>query len=71
MLQILTPSFTGSCSVTLVHRKSDVNVLKKWVRFCSILLFWARFDMTEIHSINIQRVYKFLSTVNHMAKDKL
>ena len=68
MLQMITPSFTGSCSVTLVHRKSKVNALKKLVWFCSILLFLAQFDVTEIHSVNAG--YKFLGTVNHMAKDK-
>jgi len=71
VLQMLTPRFSGSCNVTLIGRKSKVNALRKWVWFCSILLFWALFDMIEIYSVNIYAGYKFLGTVNHMAKDKL
>ena len=62
---------TGSCNVTRVGRQSKVNTLKKWVWFCSILLFLVRFKMTEIHSVHIHAGYKLLGTVNHMAKDKL
>jgi hypothetical protein len=71
VLQMLTPSFNGSCKVTLIRRKSKEIALVKWVWFCSILLFWTLFDMIEIHSVNIHSCYKFLGTVNHMAKDKL
>ena len=69
--QMLILSFTGSCSVTLVHMKPNVNALKKWVWFCSILLFWARFYVIELHSVKIRAIYKFLRTVNHMTKYKL
>ena len=55
----------------LKKNNSGAKRLKKWVWFCSILLFLVRFDMNEIHSVNTRAGYKLLRTVNHMAKDKL